>query len=54
MPSQSRTAGRVDRRPVAQAGASGPDPWARVEVVLDLDATQAAQAFTEVVDAYAA
>lgn len=45
----------VDRRPVAQdAGALAGDPWRTVEVVLDLDVQQAAHAFTEVVDAYAA
>jgi pyrimidine-specific ribonucleoside hydrolase len=45
----------VDRRPVAQdAGALSQDPWRTIEVVLDLDAAQAAQAFTEVVDGYAA
>jgi pyrimidine-specific ribonucleoside hydrolase len=45
----------VDRRPVARdLQASSPDPWATLEVVLDLDVQQAAEAFTEVVDAYAA
>jgi pyrimidine-specific ribonucleoside hydrolase len=45
----------VDRRLAAQdPEALARDPWPIIEVVLDLDATQAAQAFTEVVDAYAA
>jgi pyrimidine-specific ribonucleoside hydrolase len=45
----------VDRRPAAAAlQAHSPDPWQTLEVVLDLDVQQAAQAFTEVVDAYAA
>lgn len=44
----------VDRRPDAQDQTGSPDPWRSVEVVLDLDAAQAAQAFTDVVDAYAA
>jgi pyrimidine-specific ribonucleoside hydrolase len=45
----------VDRRPIAQdAGALSRDPWRTVEVVLDLDTAKAAQAFTDVVDAYAA
>ncbi|SDR86291.1 pyrimidine-specific ribonucleoside hydrolase [Friedmanniella luteola] len=45
----------VDRRPVAQElQARSDDPWPTVEVVLDLDVQQAARAFTEVVDAYAA
>jgi len=44
----------VDRRPAAQDQAGVSDPWPVVEVVLDLDAAQAAQAFTAVVDAYAA
>jgi pyrimidine-specific ribonucleoside hydrolase len=45
----------VDRRPVAQDGdALSRDPWQRIEVVLDLDTAQAAQAFTDAVDAYAA
>ena len=45
----------VDRRSVAQdAGSLSRDPWPSIEVVLDLDVAQAAQAFTEVVDAYAA
>ena len=45
----------VDRRPVAAAvQAESTDPWRTLEVVLDLDVQQAALAFTEVVDAYAA
>jgi pyrimidine-specific ribonucleoside hydrolase len=45
----------VDRRPIAQdAGEPGGDPWRTITVVLDLDTTQAAQTFTDVVDAYAA
>jgi pyrimidine-specific ribonucleoside hydrolase len=45
----------VDRRPIAQdVAALGRDPWRSIEVVLDLDTAQAAQAFTDVVDAYAA
>jgi pyrimidine-specific ribonucleoside hydrolase len=45
----------VDRRPVAQdSGALSQDPWRTVEVVLDLDVQQAADAFTGVVDTYAA
>lgn len=45
----------VDRRPVAHdVQARSADPWQVLEVVLDLDVQQAAQAFTEVVDAYTA
>ena len=44
----------VDRRPVAQDQSGADDPWPSIEVVLDLDAAQAAQTFTDVVDAYAA
>ncbi|GAA1427228.1 nucleoside hydrolase [Microlunatus lacustris] len=45
----------VDRRPVAAAvQAQSTDPWRTLEVVLDLDVAQAAQAFTAVVDLYAA
>jgi len=45
----------VDRRPVAQhARASEQDPWPTIDVVLGLNAEQAARAFTDVVDAYAA
>jgi len=44
----------VDRRPVAQdANARSEDPWRSIEVVLDLEEAKAAQAFTDVVDAYA-
>ncbi len=42
----------VDRWAVAQdAGALSQDPWRTLEVVLDLDVHQAAQAFIEVMDA---
>ena len=45
----------VDRRPVSyDLQARSADPWQTLEVVLDLDVQQAAQAFTEVVDAYTA
>lgn len=44
----------VDRRPIAQDQAGSADPWRSVEVVLDLNTAQAAQAFTDVVDTYAA
>ena len=41
--------------PVAQdMDAHSPDPWQTTEVVLPLETAQAAQAFTEVVEAYAA
>ncbi|CAA9299063.1 MAG: hypothetical protein AVDCRST_MAG48-1166 [uncultured Friedmanniella sp.] len=45
----------VDRRPIAyDLQARSADPWQTLEVVLELDVQQAAQAFTDVVDAYAA
>lgn len=45
----------VDRRAVAQdATELGRDPWRTIEVVLDLDVTKAAQAFIDVMNAYAA
>jgi pyrimidine-specific ribonucleoside hydrolase len=36
------------------SAAHNPEPWARITVALDLDATQAASAFVKVIDSYAA